>query len=134
VKEEELPGSWSLVSLDDVAEVGARTDVPAIDDDELVSFVPMAAVAEETGVLQLETRSYGNVAKGYTRFLEGDVLFAKITPCMENGKIAVARNLADGIGSGAQNLSLFVPKLTLIQITFDYFWRSGNFGRPPNGS
>ena len=107
---EELPTTWSRVLLEDVADVGARTDLPDLDQEDEVSFVPMAAVAEESGVIELETRSYGSVAKGYTRFREGDVLFAKITPCMENGKIAVARNLSDGIGFGTTELIVIRPK------------------------
>jgi len=62
----------------------------------------MAAVAEQGGgIKQAETRPYGEVAKGYTYFRENDVLFAKITPCMENGKITIARGLANGIGFGS---------------------------------
>jgi type I restriction enzyme S subunit len=62
----------------------------------------MAAVSDEgRGRIELETRTYREVRKGYTYFAEGDVLFAKITPCMQNGKIAVAINLIDGIGFGS---------------------------------
>jgi len=52
-------------------------------------------------ILQMDSRSMGEVEKGYTSFQENDVLFAKITPCMENGKCAIARNLINGIGFGS---------------------------------
>jgi type I restriction enzyme S subunit len=62
----------------------------------------MAAVSDEgKGQIQLETRAYSEVRQGYTYFAEHDVLFAKITPCMQNGKIAVATDLIDGIGFGS---------------------------------
>ena len=60
-------------------------------EDELVSFVPMASVSAETAKVETTLdRPYSEVSKGFTPFLSGDVLFAKITPCFENGKIAQA--------------------------------------------
>jgi type I restriction enzyme S subunit len=55
-------------------------------------------------------RRFGEVKKGYTVFREGDVLFAKITPCMENGKMAVARGLHNGIGCGSTEFHVLRPK------------------------
>src|SRR5687768_12323912 len=67
-----------------------------------VAFVPMAAVDEISATIaQRMVRPFGEVRKGYTPFAEGDVLFAKITPCMENGKVAIARDLAGGRGFGS---------------------------------
>ncbi len=61
----------------------------------------MAAIDARTGSISaIRTRPYAQVKKGYTCFAEGDVLFAKITPCMQNGKHAIARGLIDGIGFG----------------------------------
>ena len=56
-----------------------------------------------------QVRPYGEVSKGYTRFSEGDVLFAKITPCMENGKIAIARGLNNGRGCGSTEFHVLRP-------------------------
>ena len=62
----------------------------------------MAAVEAGTGSMDAsQVRKYGEVRKGYTRFSEGDVLFAKITPCMENGKVAIAKGLTNGSGCGS---------------------------------
>lgn len=60
---------------------------PSLDlhDTDKVSFVPMPAVSED-GYLQNMIEEYGKVKKGFTYFANNDVLFAKITPCMENGK------------------------------------------------
>jgi len=72
------------------------------DDETEVSFVPMPAVEAGTGKMHPEElRPWGSVRKGYTRFQEGDVLFAKITPCMENGKTVVAAGLHGGVGAGS---------------------------------
>jgi len=67
-----------------------------------VSFVPMSAVDEHRGVIsRVQERQLAEVSSGYTSFQDGDDLFAKITPCMENGKAALATNLTNGIGRGS---------------------------------
>lgn len=76
----------------------------------VVSFVPMAAVDERLGVIAVrEERPLADVSKGFTSFEDGDVLFAKITPCMENGKAALARNLINGIGRGSTEFYVLRP-------------------------
>jgi len=64
-----------------------------------VSFVPMRCIEAETGKIESHiTKQYHEVSKGYHYFQNDDILFAKITPCMENGKIALASNLINGMG------------------------------------
>lgn len=71
----------------------------------------MAAVQELTGVVdQSNLKQFSEVKKGFTRFRNGDLLFAKITPCMENGKVAVVRNLAQGIGCGSTEFHVIRPE------------------------
>lgn len=106
-----LPNTWVEVRLTDICEINPRLfaeDRPH--DDTTVTFVPMSAVDEHGGVINKpETRSYAEVAKGYTSFREHDVLFAKVTPCMENGKAAVARNLENGFGFGSTEFHVLRP-------------------------
>jgi type I restriction enzyme, S subunit len=79
-----------VVRLADVALLNPRLTEELLAD-TLVSFVPMSAVSAETARVEVTTdRAYSEVSKGYTSFQSGDVLFAKITPCFENGKIAQA--------------------------------------------
>jgi len=68
---------------------------------DLVSFVPMVDVTEDALWDKRRTRVFSEVRSGYTPFQEGDVLFAKITPCMENGKVCFAENLRNGVGFGS---------------------------------
>ena len=78
-----------------------KREVAKVEDGTPISFVPMARVDDVSGTMDVsEVKSIGEVRKGYTYFAEGDVVFAKITPCMENGKSAIARNLMNGIGFG----------------------------------
>ena len=69
-----------------------------------VSFLPMEAIGVD-GVLDLnQIRNFSDVSKGYTGFINGDVLIAKITPCFENGKGAIAKDLINGVGFGTTEL------------------------------
>ena len=70
--------------------------------DAPTSFVPMTAVDAQSGTIREQLlKPFSEVKKGYTYFEEGDLIFAKITPCMQNGKHAICRGLKDGIGFGS---------------------------------
>ncbi|OOV46715.1 type I restriction endonuclease subunit S [Leptospira kirschneri serovar Pomona] len=94
---------WITVSLGQVAEINPKlTAYERLSDDLEVQFLPMKLVEEVSGKIQLsEVRKIGEVKKGYTPFENEDVIFAKVTPCMENGKIALVSNLKNGIGFGS---------------------------------
>ncbi len=98
-----LPPSWTTARLDEVCGINERSFSPLPAAHHMpVHFVPMAAVQEEFGGIDLfAKRPLGEVLKGYTAFVEGDVLFAKITPCMENGKLALVPKLVNHIGYGS---------------------------------
>lgn len=88
---------------------------PAADplaDDDIVSFLPMANVEAESGALDLsESRRFADLRyKSYRPFRDGDVLFAKITPCMENGKVTVAKGLRNGRGYGSTEFHVLRPR------------------------
>jgi type I restriction enzyme S subunit len=101
----EIPERWRWVCLEDLGETKVRNNIP---DRTRVSFVPMALVPAKYGALVLpEERSWGEVKKGFTHFANGDVVLAKITPCFENGKAAVMRNLKNGFGAGTTELHVF---------------------------
>ena len=87
------------MKLKDICEINPR--MQKIDDSTEVSFVSMPSVSEDGKIDITDIRRYSDVKKGYTTFKENDVLFAKITPCMENGKGAIARGLRNGYGCGS---------------------------------
>src|SRR5664279_2750380 len=94
-----LPKGWVETTLGEVCAMNPRTPYEELPPEETeVSFVPMAAVEEESGRLDASgVRTLAAARKGYTPFKENDVIFAKITPCMENGKIALATGLRNGL-------------------------------------
>ena len=103
--------SWRLGPIEGFAEVNPRrVGNPALLPDDLVSFIPMKAVDDVTGTITCpETRAYDEVARGYTWFKDSDVIFARITPCMQNGKAAIARNLVNGMGFGSTEFHVIRP-------------------------
>lgn len=98
-----LPENWVWVKLGNVINVNPpKIKMSDLSDDDKCSFVPMAAVSDTEGVIfAAEEREFKQVKTGYTQFINGDVIFAKITPCMENGKSAIAEGLINGIGYGS---------------------------------
>lgn len=95
--------SWEEKLLGDVCTVNPKKiDAKNLDDNLEVSFVPMAAVSDVLGeIVNHEVKNLQDVRTGFTNFSKGDVIFAKITPCMENGKSAIVGPLVNDIGYGS---------------------------------
>lgn len=100
-------GGWKLLKR--ICDINiSKSTINSIPDETLVSFVEMASVSNDGYIENKEDRLLGDVRKGgYTYFAEGDIIIAKITPCMENGKCAVARDLTNGIGFGSSEFHVF---------------------------
>jgi type I restriction enzyme, S subunit len=103
-----LPLNAKRGFLRDLAVINPRNF--RVESETEVSFVAMADVSENgfiTGTTTLRRDALGN---GYTQFAEGDILVAKITPCFENGKGALALGLTNGIGFGTTEFHVLRPK------------------------
>ena len=90
-------------------------------DDTEVSFIPMTKVGEHGEFDASEIKNYSEVKKGFTNFQNGDILFAKITPCMENGKGAIAHNMKNGIGFGSTEFHVLRPDTDKITSEWLYY-------------
>jgi len=112
----ELPAGWAWTRLGSIAEINPRN----VGDDALeASFIPMPLVTTSYhGEHGDEPRSWGDIKKGYSHFANGDVGLAKITPCFENSKAAVFRNLRNGIGAGTTELHVARPLSSAINPYF----------------
>lgn len=120
--------SWQAVPLGEVVEINPRPE--KLPDEMLASFVPMKCVEEESGrFTPIEDRRVKDVRKRYTPFRDGDVLFAKVTPCMENGKAAIVKGLTNGIGFGSTELFALRPTGKLLQKLLFYFVIQESFRR-----
>lgn len=97
-------------SISAIAEINPRINRSNINKNTAVSFVTMSDVSEEGFIINKCDKKYLDVQKGFTPFEENDILFAKITPCMENGKGAIASNLTNGLGFGSTEFHVIRPK------------------------
>lgn len=121
---------WEVDILKELIYINPRkSEVSDIKDSDLkVSFVPMEDVLEDGTLVLDQTRKISEVYKGYTYFKEDDVLFAKITPCMENGKGCIARGLLNNIGFGSTEFHVLRPKEnTLTKEYIFYLTKSSKF-------
>jgi type I restriction enzyme S subunit len=117
-----LPAMWRWTRLLDIGEINPRNDAP---DDQLAAFVTMSGVPQlHRAAIVAETKSWGDIKKGYTHFANGDVVLAKITPCFENGKAAVIEGLPGdaGIGSGTTELHVFRPIHSAVLPAYVYLY------------
>lgn len=105
----ELKSKYPMVALGDIVALNpSKSEIRNISDDTLVSFVEMASVSNEGYISTKVDRPLGELKAGsYTYFAENDLIFAKITPCMENGKCAIAEGLTNGIALGSSEFHVF---------------------------
>jgi type I restriction enzyme S subunit len=125
----ELPEGWADAILQEICEFNPRHPTHT-NRGQMVSFVPMPTVSDILGVIQdHEPRPLNEIWKGYTHFKDGDVIFAKITPCMENGKIAVASSLHNGLACGSTEFHVLRPYDGISARLIWYFLRRKSFRR-----
>ena len=126
----DIPDSWEWVRLKDVFIINPRNK---LDDDLNVSFIPMPLIEDGySGKHTAEVRHWKEVKTGFTHFAEGDIGFAKITPCFENRKSTVFENLTNGYGAGTTELHVLRPfgksilaQYLLAYVKSDYFVENG---------
>ena len=103
----------------------ARRRLTPVDE---VSFVPMNQLGiHKRNFVASETRALTSVEGSYTYFANGDVLLAKITPCFENGKLGIARDLKNGVGFGSSEFMVLRPKTELLAEYLYYFLDRAHF-------
>jgi type I restriction enzyme M protein len=124
---------WPLVELGEVCEINPKkSELSQLPKDTLVSFVPMADLPENKSTFDaVQSRKLGEVIKGYTYFKNDDVLLAKVTPCFENGKAGIAKDLSNQVGFGSSEFIVLrssqkiLPELIYYFITTDEFRKLG---------
>ncbi|MBD5112414.1 MAG: restriction endonuclease subunit S [Ruminococcaceae bacterium] len=103
----ELPEGWEFARLSNICNINPRND---IDDELLTSFVPMSFIGNGfSNTFSFDNRKWKDIKNGFTHFAENDVGFAKITPCFENRKSVIFRNLCNGYGAGTTELYILHP-------------------------
>ena len=109
---------YDHVKLSSCAWINPNTSFRGMDSDTLISFIPMEVIDEcYCEVTSMLEKSIADSA-GFTRFQNGDLLWAKITPCMQNGKSVVVRGLTNGLGCGSTEYFVIRPRTN--QLSIDY--------------
>lgn len=126
-----LPEGWTLTHIGEVCEINpVKPPSGALSADAPVTFVPMPAVDAVEGAIKApQTRAFAEVRKGFTSFRNNDVIMAKITPCMENGKAAIARNLTNGLGFGSTEFHVLRPTMAVLPEYIYSFIRQESYRR-----
>ncbi|BEU99411.1 restriction endonuclease subunit S [Novosphingobium olei] len=106
--------SLDSVPLGRICHINPRTSFGRLHDTDLAGFVPMDAISDRLGIVEYVDERRIEECSGYTTFCDNDVLWAKITPCMENGKSAVARDLTNGVGFGSTEFHVIRPRSTAV--------------------
>ena len=99
--------SYPMEKLQNCVRINPTPSFYGYELDTSITFIPMEKVSAEYGEADLSLSKMVKEAKGYTKFRENDLIWAKITPCMENGKSAVVDNLKGGIGIGSTEFHVF---------------------------
>ena len=119
----EVPEHWQKGRIKDFTESNNSVKIPIqLSDTDLVEFMPMTNIDEELGkIKEFNLVPLKDVSNGYTKFRNGDVIFAKITPCMENGNVALVSKLRHDVGFGSTEFMVFRPFKKLSARYLRYF-------------
>ncbi len=122
----EIPSSWSWGRVKGLVQMNPKNEA---DDDTQAAFIPMEKIAATYGSeYTYDQVKWATIKKGFTHFANGDVAFAKITPCFQNRKSAIFDNLPNGIGAGTTELKVLRPyKNTVNRWFLLYFLESPYF-------
>lgn len=121
---ENLPDSWYLTDIKSIFTINPKNKVA---DDVIAGFVPMTNIADGySNEFRCESKLWGDIKKGFTHFAEGDIVVAKISPCLENRKSVIVTSLPNGIGAGTTELFVFRSQCVLAEYGL-YFFKSDLF-------
>ena len=126
----EIPNSWKWVRMGEVTVLNPKNN---LDDNLETSFIPMTLISDGYANNHLsEIRRWVDIKSGFTHFANGDIGVAKITPCFQNKKSVIFRNLENGYGAGTTELiiirvieNLILRKFILWFVKSDYFISNG---------
>jgi len=105
-----MKAGWEIKKLSEVCQIRPpKKEVKEIlTESDLVSFVPMKTLGiNKKYFTVIENKKLSEVSSSYTYFRDNDVLLAKITPCFENGKLGIAKNLTNGVGFGSSEYIVY---------------------------
>lgn len=119
----EIPSDWKIEKIKYVALFSPPCDKTGILVDTVVTYLPMECV--KNGKYISNTKEFGKLSTSLNEFQDGDIIMAKVTPCFENGNIAILEGIESGYGVGSSELFVYRP--TRIVGKFLFYWLRNSF-------
>lgn len=120
----EMPQEWGVNRIKFISEFEPTVDRSNLNDESIITYTPMECI--KNGWFVNNTVPLGSVSSSLTAYQEGDIVIAKVTPCFENGNIAIMKNLMSGFGLGSSEL--FVLRAKYVETEYLFYWlRNDNF-------
>lgn len=114
----DIPAEWNISRIKYICEFEPLSDKAHLDAESLITYTPMECI--KNGWFINNTAQFGSVSSSLTAYQDGDIVMAKVTPCFENGNIAVMCGLSSGFGLGSSEL--FVFRATQIETRYLFYW------------
>jgi type I restriction enzyme S subunit len=108
-----MPAHWDINRIKYVSDFAPTCNTDTLTQDSVVAYAPMECI--KNGYFERRSARYGSLAHTLTPFQNGDIVMAKVTPCFENGNIAVMKNLDSDYGLGSSELFVFRPRKIFTQ-------------------
>ena len=121
----EVPREWEVKKLKYVAQLNPKIDMDHLEETSEVTFTPMEKI--KNGYFINNKGIWGNNNSSYTNYSENDIVMAKVTPCFENGNIAIMKGLYNNIGFGSSELFVFRSNKNIKKEYLFYFLRNEIF-------
>jgi len=127
-----IPDNWEWTTISNIFIINPKV---IAEDSQNAAFIPMEKIeAGYSSDYTFEIRKWGSIRKSFTNFADGDVAFAKITPCFQNRKSVIFHGLPNGIGAGTTELKVLRPigntidrKFLLYFLKSPYFIKEAKF-------
>ena len=120
----DIPNNWKWVRLGEICELNPRNK---LEDNLEVSFIPMKLISDGyQNQHTYEIKKWKDIKNGFTHFKENDILVSKITPCFQNLKSCIAKNLVSKYGAGTTEIHILRPFI-VYNLYILYFLKTPNF-------
>ena len=114
----DIPAEWTASKIKYCTEFAPSCNTSHLSEDSLVTFTPMECI--KNGYFENREAHFSALSSSYTQYQDGDIVFAKVTPCFENGNIAIMQGLSAGVGFGSSELFVIRPQSINTEFIFYY--------------
>lgn len=118
-----IPDGWNVSRIKYISDFGPTCDASKLANDSIITYAPMECI--KNGYFEPRSANYGALSHSLTAFQDGDIVLAKVTPCFENGNIAIMSNLDSNYGLGSSELFVLRPRT--IHTRYFFYWLQNRY-------